>query len=73
MYLLIDHFIITLIFLDLLILINIVFFILSTIITQNILGYNYALILLGIAASETAVGLGLFILSYKASQNVFII
>lgn len=68
----IDHFILVLIFLDLLLLTNILLFAVHTIVTHNPIGYNYALIVLGIAAADTAVGLGLFILYYKATSRVSI-
>ena len=42
-----------------------ILFIMYTILTQNAIGYSYALILLGVAAADTAVGLGLFILFFK--------
>ena len=67
-----DHFIIILIFLDLLLLINILLFIVGTTLTENSVGYNYALIILGLAASDTAVALGLVIIYFKATENVSI-
>ena len=67
-----DHFIITLVFLDLLLLTNILLFALYTMLTQNVIGYSYALIILGIAAADTAVGLGLFILYFKTTNEVSI-
>jgi NADH:ubiquinone oxidoreductase subunit K len=67
-----NHFIIVLIFLDLLLLVNILLLIIYTQITTEVIGYNYALLLLGVAASDTAVGLGLFILYYKTQGVVSI-
>ncbi len=67
-----DHFIIVLVFLDILILTNIIIFIVYTLLSQNPLGYSYALIILGVAAADTAVGLGLFILFFKTTNNVSI-
>jgi NADH:ubiquinone oxidoreductase subunit K len=65
-----DHFILALIFLDLLLLTNILLFILYTIVFYNGIGYDYALLILGIAAADTSVGLGLCILYFKASGAV---
>jgi NADH-quinone oxidoreductase subunit K len=67
-----DHFIIVLVFLDLLLLTSILLFIVYTLLTQNSIGYSYALIILGVAAADTAVGLGLFILFFKTTNNVSI-
>lgn len=67
-----DHFIIVLVFLDILILTNIIIFIVYTLLSQNPVGYSYALIILGVAAADTAVGLGLFILFFKTTNNVSI-
>lgn len=69
----IKHFILVLIFLDLLLLANIMLFIgIGTLIGFEIvaLGYNYALLILAVAAADTAVGLGLCILYYKATGRV---
>jgi len=65
-----DHFILASIFLDLLLLTNILLFILYTIVFYNPIGYDYALLILGIAAADTSVGLGLCILYFKASGSV---
>jgi NADH-quinone oxidoreductase subunit K len=67
-----DHFIIVLVFLDLLLLTSILLFIVHTLLTQNPIGYSYALVILGVAAADTAVGLGLFILFFKTTNNVSI-
>lgn len=67
-----DHFIIVLVFLDLLLLTSILLFLVYTLVTQNSIGYSYALIILGVAAADTAVGLGLFILFFKTTNNVSI-
>lgn len=60
-----EHFILVLIFLDLILLLNIILFVVYTQLTGELLGYNYALLLLGVAAADTAVGIGLFILYFK--------
>jgi len=65
-----SHFLIVLIFLDLLLLSNILLLILYTVVFNDSLGYVYALLLLGVAATETAVGLGLFIVYFKATGSV---
>jgi len=67
-----NHFIILLIFLDLLILANILLLTCYTALTHSGVGYSFALIVLGIAASDTAIGLGLFILYYRATNRVSI-
>jgi len=67
-----DHFIISLIFLDLLLLTSILLFIVYTVLTHQAIGYSYALIILGVAAADTAVGLGLFILFFKTTNKVSI-
>jgi NADH-quinone oxidoreductase subunit K len=67
-----DHFILALIFLDLLLLTNILLFVVYTILTHSPIGYDYALLVLGIAAADTSVGLGLCILYFKASGSVAI-
>lgn len=67
-----DHFIVALVFLDLLLLVNIILMLLFTATTGFAIGYNYALLLLGVAAADTAVGLGLFILYFKTSGAVSI-
>lgn len=67
-----NHFILVLVFLDLIILSNILLFVLSTVVTQNPVGYIAALIVIGVAAADTAIGLGLFILYYKATNQVSI-
>jgi len=67
-----DHFILVLIFLDLLLLTNVFMFIVYTILTGNSIGYSYALLVLGIAAADTAVGLGLFLVYHKATNSVSI-
>ena len=65
----INHFILVLIFLDVLILINIILLCVSTIVTANPVGYITALFILGVAAADTAVGLGLFILYFKTTNK----
>lgn len=65
-----DHFIILLVFLDLLLLTSLLVCIVFTVVSQDPLGYNYALLIFGIAAADTAVGLGLFILFFKTTNNV---
>ena len=65
-----DHFLITLLFLDLLLLVNILLLIFCAQVTANDVGYNYALLLLGVAAADTSVGLGLFILYFKTFGSV---
>lgn len=67
-----DHFIIALVFLDLLLLTSILLFIIYTVLTNQAIGYSYALIILGVAAADTAVGLGLFILFFKTTNKVSI-
>lgn len=67
-----DHFIILLVFLDLLLLASLLVFVVFSILTNTTVGYNYALLVFGIAAADTAVGLGLFILYYKTTNNVSI-
>jgi NADH:ubiquinone oxidoreductase subunit K len=37
------------------------------------IGFIYALLLIGVAATDTAVGLGLFILYFKTSNKVSIL
>jgi len=58
--------------LDLLLLTNILLFVVYTILTHSPIGYDYALLVLGIAAADTSVGLGLCILYFKASGSVAI-
>jgi|GEM_PF-5966015 len=65
-----NQFLIALVFLDLLLLTTIVVFIMYTMLTQNCIGYSYAIITLGVAAADTAVGLGLFVLFFKATGDV---
>lgn len=65
-----NHFIIALIFLDLLLIINIFLFVFYTFLTGASLGYSYALIVLGVAAADTAIGLGLFVLYFKTQGLV---
>jgi NADH-quinone oxidoreductase subunit K len=67
-----SHFILVLVFLDLLLIANILIFILSTIVTQNPIGYITALIVIGVAAADTAIGLGLFILYFRSTNQVSI-
>lgn len=67
-----DHFIILLVFLDLLLLVSLLVFVVFSLLTNTTVGYNYALLVFGIAAADTAVGLGLFILYYKTTNNVSI-
>jgi NADH:ubiquinone oxidoreductase subunit K len=47
-------------------------FIVYTILTGNSIGYSHALLILGIAAADTAVGLGLFLVYHKATNSVSI-
>lgn len=65
-----NHFIIVLVFLDLLLLLNIFLLVLYTFLTGSSLGYSYALIILGVAAADTAIGLGLFVLFFKTKGIV---
>jgi NADH:ubiquinone oxidoreductase subunit K len=67
-----EHFLIVLIFLDLLLLINILMLVFYTSLFGDSLGYIYALLLLGVAATDTALGLGLFILYFKATGKTAI-
>lgn len=67
-----DHFIITLIFLDLLLLTNIIIFTIYTILTDIGIGYSFGLLIIGVAAADTAIGLGLFILYYKSTGKYLI-
>lgn len=60
-----SHFILVLVFLDLLLLINIFVLVFYSFLTGSAVGYVYALIVLGVAAADTAVGLGLFVLFFK--------
>jgi NADH-quinone oxidoreductase subunit K len=66
------HFILVLVFLDLLLLANVLLFILVTILTLNPIGYIAALIVLGVAAADTAIGLGLFILYFRSTNEISI-
>ena len=68
-----NYLILILIFLDILLLANILLFIIYTILTYNSIGYSYALICLVVAAAETSIGLGLFILYYKSTGKISII
>jgi NADH:ubiquinone oxidoreductase subunit K len=68
-----EHYLILLIFLDVLLLSNILILLLYTVIFQSALGYIYALLLLGVAATDTALGLGLFILYFKSTGRVSVI
>jgi NADH:ubiquinone oxidoreductase subunit K len=65
-----DHFIILLVFLDLLLLTSLLVCVVYTVLSGHTIGYNYALLIFGIAAADTAVGLGLFILFFKTTNNV---
>lgn len=67
-----DYFILVLVFLDFLLLSSILLFILYSQITNNPIGYSSALLILGVAAADTAVGLGLFILYFKTTNKVSI-
>ena len=67
-----DHFIILSVFLDLLLLTSLLVFVVYTVLSGETIGYNYALLVFGIAAADTAVGLGLFILFFKTTSNVSI-
>ena len=67
-----DHFIILLVFLDLLLLSSLLIFVMYTICTYQTTGYSYALLVFSIAAADTAVGLGLFILLFKTTNKLSI-
>jgi NADH:ubiquinone oxidoreductase subunit K len=69
LFFVLDHFILILIFLDLLLLTNIFLNIFFSVLTNNFSGYAYVLIIFGIAAVETAIGLGLFVIYYKCTNN----
>jgi NADH:ubiquinone oxidoreductase subunit K len=49
---------------------NILLLILYTVVFINALGYVYALLLIGVAATDTALGIGLFILYFKSTGQV---
>jgi len=68
-----NYLILILIFLDILVLANIILFIFYTLITYNSSGYSFAVLCLVIAAAETTIGLGLFILYYKSTGKTSII
>ena len=68
--LVLEYLLIALIFLDLLLLTNILLLVCYTIFTGNPVGYCYGLLLIGVAAADTAVGLGLFIMFFKATGAV---
>ena len=68
-----DHFLILLLLLDLLILVPLLLMVVySTIRRSDYQSYSFAIFLLGVAASDTAVGLGLFIVYFKATGEVSI-
>lgn len=67
-----SHFVLVLMLLDLLLLCNIILFVLASIYTGTSSGYVAAVLVLGVAAADTAVGLGLFILYFKATNLVSI-
>jgi NADH:ubiquinone oxidoreductase subunit K len=62
------HVILVLIFLDILLLTSILMLVVYSLSSEQTVGYNYALLLLGVAAADTAVGLGLFMLFYKTKR-----
>jgi NADH:ubiquinone oxidoreductase subunit K len=61
----VQHFIYLLILLDLLVLLNIVILAIFTLLTGDTFGYCFALILFAVAAADTAIGLGLFIVYFR--------
>ena len=65
------NYIYVLVFLDLLILGVILMFLVFTVVLENTFLQNFALILLGVGASETAVGLLLFIGTFKLQVGNF--
>ncbi len=68
-----DHFLILLLFLDLLVIVPIIIIVLhSTVRRADYQGYAFAMFLLSVAASDTAVGLGLFIVYFKATGKTSI-
>jgi NADH:ubiquinone oxidoreductase subunit K len=67
------NYIYVLVFLDLLILGLILMFLIFAVVLENNLLQNFALILLGIGASETAVGLLLFIGTFKLQVGNFFV
>ena len=67
------NFVLVLLMLDMLLLCNIVLFIVSAAYTNSEIGYISAVIVLGVAAADTAVGLGLFILYFRSTQTISII
>jgi len=68
-----NHFILALLFLDLLVLVNVLLILVGNIILFNATSFVYALLLLAVGACDTAFGLGLCVVSYKATLNVSII
>lgn len=67
-----DYFLIIIIFLDLILLTIILWLIIFSILSLNASGYIYGLLILAVAAADTAVGLGLFIIYYKATGITFL-
>ena len=67
-----SHFIVLLVFLDLLILINVIIIIIIGLFSNNDICYAYALIALAVGACDTAVGLGLCLLYFKATFTISI-
>lgn len=67
------NYIYILIFLDLLILAVILLFLHFTLLTENFLLQNFSLILLGVGACETAVGLLLFVGTFKLQVTNFFV
>jgi NADH:ubiquinone oxidoreductase subunit K len=59
-----------LIFLDMLLLLNVFLSCVAALLVVGPEGYIYAFFILGTAAADTAVGLGLFILYYKSTGSV---
>lgn len=67
-----DHLLILLLLLDLLLMASIFLFITYSTVFSNYDGYSLSLLVLGVAAADTAVGLGLFIIYYKATGETSI-
>lgn len=66
------NYIYVLVFLDLLILASILLFLVFAIFLQNLFLQNFSLICLGVGASETAIGLLLFVNMFKLQvENIF--
>lgn len=65
------NYIYVLIFLDLLILAVILLFLIFAVLVENTILQNFSIILLGVGASETAVGLLLFVGTFKLQVENF--